>query len=282
MRAALPALASSLEHYDDAVFGLSSGFFYLPAAQAEAWGVTDDVFQHALLRTLALGHFHFAWQDQVVDEGIADPVMCLLSDSALLGYLDSLNTLADTRSRRYRNLHESYYARYAAAVARDLRHRAEVAPYDADDVLGLGDKAAPGATVIHLVADVAGVRTRGASAASALLRLCAGLQLLDDLADAAHDARAGNLTWPVTAALQAYPELAPDDGEGIRAAVQGSGVAGACLRLAAEAFEDAHHRAAQAGAHVLEDLAGVWARRCAQRLKAQATRGLPNLARETS
>jgi len=160
----LPALAAAVGRFGDAVFGLSSGFFYLPAAQAEAWGLTGDAVQHALLRTLALGHFHFAWQDRVVDEGLADPVMCLFSDSALLGYLDALDALSGDQYRRYREVHDGYYARYVAAIVRDLRHRADIVAYDADDVLGLGDKAAPGATVFHLVADLAGVPERGAPA----------------------------------------------------------------------------------------------------------------------
>lgn len=274
MRAALPSIEPRVGKFSDAVFGLSSGFFYLPAAQAEAWGVVNPAIQSALLRALALGHFHFAWQDQVVDEGVSDAEMCLLSDIALLGYLDALDVVSEGHGQRYRRLHDRYYSRYVAAVVRDLRHRGEVVAYDTDDVLGLGDKSAPGATIFHLVADLAGVPTRGEPTASALLRLCAGLQLLDDQNDAAHDARTGNLTWPVTAALQAYPGVRREDAEGVRAAVLGSGAAASCSRLAAEAFQDARDQAADAGADVLADLASVWLRRCAQRLGMLAALGL--------
>jgi hypothetical protein len=258
----IPALEPFLAGFSDAVFGLSSGFFYLPAAQAIAWGVTDEQVLRNLLEALALGHFHFAWQDRVIDEGIADPVMCLVSDGGLLGYLDALDGLGGAGGARYRQLHDRYYARYVAAMARDLRHRRGVLPYDSDDVLGLGDKAAPGVTVIHLIADLANRPTSGERGAEALLRLCAGLQLLDDRADASHDAEVGNLTWPVTAALEAYPELARDDAEGVRAAVVGSGAGAACVRLARTAFRDARREAEEAGAMALADLADVWERRC--------------------
>jgi len=105
--------------------------------------------------------------------------------------------------------------------------------------------------------------------------LSGGRQLLDDQADAAHDARTGNMTLPVTVALQAYPGLACDDEEGVRAAVLGSGAASACLRLAAEAFDDARDGAARAGADVLADLADVWSRRCAWRLATLAALAPP-------
>jgi hypothetical protein len=151
---------------------------------------------------------------------------------------------------------------------RDLRHRDEGLRYEADDILGLGDKSAPGATVFHLIADLSGAAERGAPTVAALLRLCTGLQLVDDLADAPVDARAGNLTWPVKVALTSYPGLARDDGNGVRAAVWGSGVAAAGLRLAAEAFADARDQGVHAGAGVLAELAAVWHRRALQRLAA--------------
>lgn len=265
LRERLPALAPVVGNYQEAVFGLSSGFFYLPVAQAVAWGAADEAVLRDLLRALALGHFHFAWQDCVIDEGVVDPIMCLLADAGLLGYLDALEALGGCRGPRYRELHDAYYATYASAIMRDLRHREGLVSYDAVDVLRLGDKAAPGVTVMHIIADMTGRQASGEPAAGALLRLCTGLQLLDDQADAARDAVAGNMTWPVTTALQAYPDLATDDAQGVRAAIVASGAAAACFRVAGQAFRAARQQAESAHALVLADLAHVWSHRCAAR-----------------
>jgi hypothetical protein len=41
---------------------------------------------------------------------------------------------------------------------------------------------------------------------AALLRLCSGLQLLDDLHDCIENLTVNNMTWPVTSAQLAYPD----------------------------------------------------------------------------
>lgn len=254
------SLSPFVDAFPEAAFGLSSGFFYLPAAQGAAWGLAPECIR-PLLRALALGHFHFSWQDRVIDESSSDAMMCLLSDVGLLGYLESLESLAGDGETEVRRLHSYYYDRYAAAIVRDLRHRPEPLGYGAAEILGLGDKAAPGATVMHVVADLVGRPASGKGASEALLRLCTGLQLLDDVSDAPHDCAVGNMTWPVTAALLAYPGLAPGDPEQVRAAVLGSGVEAACVRLAIKAFEDAEAQALTTGADVLAELARNWKRR---------------------
>ena len=73
---AIPALASDLERFPLSVFGLTSGFFYLTAAQGRAWGMRGSVITD-ILTVQALGHFHFAFHDSVIDEGNAPAVMCL-------------------------------------------------------------------------------------------------------------------------------------------------------------------------------------------------------------
>lgn len=255
-----PSLSPFVDQFPDAVFGLTSGFFYLPAAQGAAWGVAPETTR-PLLRTLALGHLHFAWQDQVIDEGSPDAMMCLVADVALLEYLDSLEWLARVCETEVRRLHALYYDRYAAAIVRDLRHRPKPLDYRPSEILGLGDKAAPGATVMRVVADLAGRRGSGDPTSEALLRLCMGLQLLDDVADAPKDLAQGNLTWPVTVAMMAYPNLGRSDPELVRAAVYGSGAEAACMRVATRAFEDAESQASAAGANVLAQLAANWKRR---------------------
>jgi hypothetical protein len=262
---AVPALAKRVSEFSDSVFGLTSGFFYLPAAQARDWGVTDDSVLTEFQAILAVGHFHFAFHDLVVDECEAPPVMCLLADACLLSYLDGLGSLVPARADAYRALHDRYYNDYAAALARDLHHREYLAPYQPDDLLGLGDKAAPGATALHVVADLAGCPERAETATRALIRLCTGLQLLDDLNDSARDAQVGNHTWPVTSALLAYPELDVQDKAAVEAAVVGSGAARGCLRLARHAFHDARRQAEEVRAFVLAELSDVWGDRCQTR-----------------
>ena len=179
---AIPALASDLERFPLSVFGLTSGFFYLTAAQGRAWGMSDSLITD-ILTVQALGHFHFAFHDSVIDEGNAPAVMCLLSDASLLSYLDGLAEFPGQEDKAYQQLHRSYYDLYAAATRRDLAHRERLFAYTVDDILGLGDKAAPGAIVWHLVADLTQRQDRAVAAARAVLRLCTGLQLVDDLND---------------------------------------------------------------------------------------------------
>jgi hypothetical protein len=81
--------------------------------------------------------------------------MCPFSDACLLFYLDGLAAMASEPTAAYSKLHRDYYNMYAAATERDLVHRERLHPYTADEIMGLRDKAAPGGTVLHLVADLA-------------------------------------------------------------------------------------------------------------------------------
>ncbi len=257
---ALPAMAGEVDRFPSAVFGLDSGFFHLPAAQARAWKAADRDIER-LRDLLAIGHLHFAFHDLVIDEGHAPAAMCVVADTSLLMYLDGLAELVPGAGDRYRSLHDRYYRDYAAAIARDLAHREVPRPFTVEDIVGLGDKAAPGMTALHVVADLAGVPERGELAARALLRLCTGLQLLDDLKDAAEDAASGNITWPLASALLAYPDVDVMDAEDLRAALVGSGASRACLKVAEWAFGDAATQGRAADASVLADLADVWHKR---------------------
>ncbi|EWM12072.1 hypothetical protein KUTG_02376 [Kutzneria sp. 744] len=256
-------MATAVNDFPAAVFGLDSGFFHLPGAQARAWGVPEEQIDR-LRVLLAIGHFHFAFHDLVIDEGRAPAAMCVLADVSLLRYLDGLAELAPGSADRYRALHDRYYRAYAAAMARDLGHRGEARPYTTDEISGLGDKAAPGMTALHVVADLAGMPARGEPAAQALLRLCTGLQLLDDLKDAAEDATNGVMSWPLTCALLAYPDVDLTDERDLRAALVGSGAASACLNVAGAAFVDAARLADATDATVVADLARTWSSRAAE------------------
>lgn len=266
LEAAVPTLAPYVAGFPISVFGLTGGFFYLTSAQGRAWGMAGSVATE-VLTLQALGHFHFAFQDLVIDEGQKPTVMCLLSDACLLCYLDGLAALVPDPAMPYGQLHRDYYNSYAAAIVRDLAHCERPRPYSPNDILGLGDKAAPGGTMLHVVADLSGRPECARPAVAAVRRLCTGLQLLDDLHDCTRDIATGNLTWPVTSALLAYPDLDTDDADSVMAAVVGSGSAGACLRLSARAFSDALSLAEQADAVVLGDLARCWHKRAAARIE---------------
>lgn len=263
LRRKAPAMAGRVDEYPDAVFGLTSGFFHLPGAQARSWGLADDATCTEFHTLLALMHFHYAFQDLVVDEGEAPPVMCLLSETCLLAYLDGISALAPGG---YRALHTAYYDLYLAAIASDLTHRVRTHAYTPEEIVGLGRKAAPVATALHVAADLSGTARDASAAARALLLLCTGLQLLDDLTDCARDAAVGNLTWPVTSALLSYPGLDLASAEAVESGVLGCGAAAACARLAADVFGRAADRADACGANVLADLAGVWTHRAHRRL----------------
>ncbi|ROP35740.1 hypothetical protein [Saccharothrix texasensis] len=263
-------MAAEVDRFPSAVFGLDSGFFHLPAAQARAWGVGDREIE-GLRDLLAIGHLHFAFHDLVIDEGHAPAAMCVIADTSLLVYLDGLAALSPDSGDRYRSLHDRYYRDYAAAIGRDLAHRDGSRPYTVEDVIGLGDKAAPGMTALHVVADLASVPERGEPTARALLRLCTGLQLLDDLQDAAEDAASGNTTWPLASALLAYPDVDVTDADDLRAALVGSGAARACLNVAEWAFGDAFAQAGAADAGVLAQLADVWRQRAVDQRAALLT-----------
>ncbi|MFD8495898.1 hypothetical protein [Amycolatopsis sp. NPDC059657] len=256
-------MAEAVNQFPVAVFGLDSGFFHLPAAQARAWGVPSEQVER-LRDLLAIGHFHFAFQDLVIDEGHAPAAMCVIADTSLLRYLDGLAELGPAVAGHYRSLHDRYYRDYAAAIARDLAHRDGLLSYTTEDITGLGDKAAPGMTALHLVADLADTPWRGEPLARALVRLCTGLQLLDDLQDAAEDAANGNMTWPLASALLAYPDVNVGDAADLRAALAGSGAADACLNVAESAFTDAAALAVATEATVLAELADVWRRRAVE------------------
>lgn len=265
----VPELRGYVEAVPQAVFGLGSGFFYLPAAQAAEWGVHDERWTASFLELLAVGHAHFAAQDLQIDEGACPPELTLLSDVALLEYIDGLRAHAPPEQlSRYTHLHDRYYRWYVQAMSIELRHRESLHPYSANEVLGLGMKAAPGNSVLHIVADRAGVQDAAALVRS-VMQLCAGLQVVDDLNDLERDLRDGNYTMPLTSALlrsgtspDEAVELEPGDLAVLSATV---GATDRCLGIALSCFDLAAKSADSAKASVVEQLASMWRSRILER-----------------
>lgn len=265
----LPALADAVQTLPTAVFGLPSGFFYLPAAINREWHAGLSVPD--LLVTLALGHVFFAFQDRIIDEGFADARLCLLSHEALLAYLDRVGAMLSGKDGRARavSLHRAHYARYTRAVAVDLAHRGQIVEYRAAEVAGLGGKAAPGNTVLEIIAERAGHAEASEDLVASVMSLCAALQVLDDLNDLAIDRRDGNMTMPLTLLLTQASKAEIGTGElrdeDLEAVAVASGVASAVLTMALTLLQQAAREARQAGAHVVDELAGVWIQRTAAR-----------------
>lgn len=272
----VPALSDYLQQVPPVIFGAQSGFFYLPAAQAEAWEVSSFASEE-LLRLLGVGHAHFAFQDLAIDEGGIEPEATLLSDVCLLTYLTDLDELGARTSPAgaplpsLRQLHDEHYRWYVEALLIELRHRRRVHPYSAAEIASLGHKAAPGNPILHLVARAAGRPQVADLLVDAVMHLCTGLQLLDDLNDFDADLRMGVLSPPISMVLAAVlrirdPGEVPQlDNEQVLAAAAASGVLMACVEIARDAFTRSADLADRAGAEVLVGVADAWGVRAAER-----------------
>jgi hypothetical protein len=241
------------------------------------WGIDDPSFLDELLDLLAIGHAHFAFHDRCIDENTLSPEEVLLSDVCLLEYLDGLASFSHPDDpRRYRNLHDHYYGLYAAALLVELRHRRTLSQYTSREVALLGHKAAPGSTPLHVVADAAGRAASAPLLVDAVMRLCTGFQMLDDLNDITEDYHQGNLTVPISACLTRVlrvSDLAQTNGvhaDTVLAATAMSGVADACIEIAIDAFGRACQIAEEAGAGVVRALAATWRARALERRAAIA------------
>lgn len=208
LESAVPELAPYIVDLDARVFGLSSGFFYLPAAQASQWGIDDPEWFDGLTQLLAIGHAHFAIQDALVDAGQCPAEQVLLSDVCLLEYLNSLDRLSTETLATYRSHHDLYYRWYLRALMIELKHRRHLHSYSAEEVSVLGLKAAPGNTVLHVIADAAGRPGDSGPLVRSVMQLCTGLQIIDDLNDMSVDLSDGNFTMPLTATLLRYEDQA--------------------------------------------------------------------------
>jgi hypothetical protein len=266
----LPDLEGFIESAPAAVFGLESGFFYLPAVQAWEWGSSDSEWITRLLVLLATGHVHYVAQDLQIDTGRCPPELTLLSDTALLEYLDLLDALAPQGEHRgYRREHDRHYASYVRALRMEIDHRHSLRAFTAEEIEILGDKAAPGNTVLSLICDTTGRSDRISALTSAVASLCTGLQIIDDLNDLVADYADRNFTMPLTATLLAsygdaidFQAVEPDLLVG-DAAIEG--VTEACIAIATSFFSRARRQSVAIDAGAVVALCDMWLARCADR-----------------
>lgn len=256
--------------FSAAMFGVRSGFFYLPAAVGLEWGSVSPKDVGELLTTIGLGHAYFAAQDAIVDDGTAPPEVVLLSHGCFVAYLRRLLDLASPQldGDSVLELHQSHYSDYVAALSVELDHRKALRPFTNDDVRQLGFKASPGNVVLEVVGALGRIpRARTESLCDAVMILCAGMQLVDDLNDLVGDRRRGIDTYPAAQlrheVLEPLACPSPAD-EMLFPLAAASGVATETVELARELFRSAASLAAEAGSAVTAALCGTWAHRMAQ------------------
>lgn len=278
---AIPTFSDEIDELPLSVFGLNSGFFYLPAALAAEWGAPISLKD--FLDTLAVGHVYFAFQDAVVDEGSAPAELCMIAHEALLEYLERISAIArpdlssETAMMHALDSHRRNYALYASAIATDLRHRATLARYTPAEIAGLGWKAAPCNTPFEVVAARSSREERTADLLEAVRFLCVGLQMMDDLSDLAVDHADGNMTMALSHTLLHLREAGLgercSDPIDILLAAEMTGVSRASCEIAVRMFGVARALAVQVDAMTVAELCDAWIVRANERLDA-ATRVL--------
>ena len=271
LQAALPPLAEWIAQLPPRVFGVESGFFHMPVAQALLWELPADGWLERLGMATALGSVHYAAQDLAIDAGQASAQVILLSEAAQTLYLRELAQLwPDGQCAEH---HDRLFARYSAAVMADQQHMGTVVDYTAADVLRLADKAAPLFMAFPLLtARTGGDFTRLPGVERALRDLCIGLQLCDDIADIAEDLACGYVSLPATMTLTRCLDVSRGplssglDHAEVETRMYVDGVATALYQLAIERFRSSAAHAENADAIAVADLADYWATRATIRL----------------
>lgn len=258
-----PSLSIIAGEMDLRVFGVQSGFFYYPLAQWVEWGSPSEEELESLGTALALGHIHYALQDDVIDEGRATCGSELLSEVALLMYLDALAAIVDEPMHKLTRRHLSYFALYCDAQLVDQEHRRTRRRYDSHEICRLGHKSAPIALVLESIATRCS-SDAGSASVDGLFDLCCGLQLVDDYADICHDLMTNQAT-PVSTELSSRTQLSPDSLKRIINTPSGeldvsvlsllSGVSEGTLSLAVRYFDRAMHSSEHARLSTLSDIA---------------------------
>ncbi|MGA5205533.1 hypothetical protein [Streptomyces variegatus] len=270
---AVPALDTTVRELPRKVFGLDSGFFYMPLAQAMQWGEKDGAWLEEVATVFGLGHLYYVLHDQLVDRGGLSPRQAVLMDAALALYLTRGARLG-AGTERFLLSHAAGAAAYAEALLRDIAHNERPGDrYGPEDVFRLGEKAAPGILALVVVAARCGRSHHLAVLPQAVTDLCSGLQLLDDLQDLREDWKHRNVTFPVSLGISALgsvdPTLSPfaaHTADDLLDALYLSGGAAVVLRLALRCLERAHAALSRTDAGVVLGLVETWAERATGQL----------------
>ncbi|MFC9659349.1 hypothetical protein ACFVJ5_03835 [Nocardia sp. NPDC127606] len=272
---AAPAFRSEIDNLPLSVFGLNSGFFYLPAALALEWAAPVPI--EDFLVALAVGHVFFAFQDSIVDGGAASPELCVIAHDALFEYLPRIAAIGwpsaspAVGSAHAIESHRRNYLLYSAAIANDLRHRSVLNRYTSLEIANLGWKAAPCNTPFEVVAARSGRQESVPDLLEAVKYFCAGLQLMDDLSDLAVDHADGNMTMALSHTLlhlkDAGLEHRSADADDILFAAEMSGVSLVSCQMALRMFSVAKEFADRVEATPLAELCDAWTVRAVRRIE---------------
>lgn len=272
---AAPAFEVEIDKLPLSVFGLNSGFFYLPAALALEWAA--PIPMKDFLVTLAVGHVFFAFQDSIVDGGAAPSELCMVAHDALLEYLQRIGAIGWPSTSPAAELvhaiesHRRNYLLYSATIANDLRHRRGLNRYTSLEIANLGWKAAPCNTPFEVVAARSGRQEHIPHLLDAVKHFCAGLQLMDDLSDLAVDHADGNMTMALSHTLLHMKDAGLEHRSAnvgdILFAAEMTGVSRASCQMALRMFAVAKEIADGVEAIPLAELCDAWTRRAVQRIE---------------
>jgi hypothetical protein len=226
------------------LYGVDSGFFYLPAAVALHFGDDHPASLLDLAATIAIGHGHFAIMDRVLDAWTIAVPLIPAAQIMLAQYLSRMEA-------RYggdldvRAVHDRDYLPYAEAALAEHRQRRTLRRLTDPDLAVLGEKSRPACTPLRAVLTRAGLADRAALVEAAFLEFAGALQLLDDLDDMRADYADGLSSIPLnlmlfhSMGLRAWPDpghIGPDD---LHALAVMSRTEHACLGLAADRLASA-------------------------------------------
>lgn len=163
----------------------------------------------------------------------------------------------------------------------DLSHRQTLTPYSPREIIALGNKAAPGNSVLEVIARRSGKTSLADELVDAVMSLCAALQVIDDLNDLQLDFEQGNITMPLTMAMLQIKSVGVDPWTVSKGDLLGvaylAQVPRACCEVALLLLDEAATASQRADSSAVYDLARVWTRRTNERL-----RKLSNAGRLTS
>jgi hypothetical protein len=258
-----PDLASILpadETTSVRLYGVDSGFFYLPIALSEWAGASDGDQQHELAISIAIGHAHFAIMDRVFDDQQIEAPKIALAHNMLVCYLHRMRN--DYSFAFNTDLeHCRHYEPYALAAIQEDQMRFKFRTIDAGDLRRLGMKSAPACMPLGAILHAAGMSRKAESARSSFLMYSSALQLLDDLADMADDSKNGlssiplNLLYVNSLRLHTWPDENEFTADDLRALSVLSGVRNACLTMAKTLLERTVRIAVEADLDPMSEIA---------------------------
>jgi len=229
------------------MYGVYSGFFYLPLSLTMFYGDDDPDSLLDLATTLAIGHGHFAIMDRILDEQKIAVPLVPAAQMMLAIYLARM----DRRYGAYLDVtqaHDRHYRSYAEAASLEHQQRGRLRSQADFDVAFLGAKAAPSCMPLEAIMRQAGQSQVYPALQEAFLRFACALQLLDDLTDIRVDFADGLSSLPVNLLLYhslgrtTWPEKGEIDPTDLHALSVLGGVQEACLCLVIDMLEDVVHR----------------------------------------